>query len=108
MIGGKTIYEEIASKLFSIAPNAAKTATLKATGLTDTVDACTFQFDYVDENNERKWFFPESKTATGDFRKLLYLLRKSYIESGQPSWFGCDFAIKIKSGKFELNLKYPD
>ncbi len=108
MIGDKTIYQKIGGILLGAAPADSKKIIMNVFDLSENGDGCSFTFDYVNKSNDQNWFLPEDSSIYENLRELLTFLRQSYIDDGQPYWTGCLFTLNADTGKFEMDLTYPE
>lgn len=106
MVGDKSLYPEIGQWIFNSSPDEAEKLVMRAS-LSDEGDVGTFEFDYIKMGGITNWFDAGAK-ATTELTKLLNILRKSYIDEGQPSWNKYEFILDVKTGRFEFNIDYED
>jgi len=109
MIGNTALYQEIGQTLYNSSPDEAVKVIMRATlDISDEGDVGTFEFDYVDNAGDVKWFPFGLNIDTTRLRDLLTLLRQSYLENKQPTWNKCEFILDVITGKFEFNIDYED
>lgn len=75
--------------------------------LADEGDACQFEFDWVNKEDEVNWFSPEGLAGT-ILTELLASLRAYFLSSNQPAWKSCRFIVDVESGKFSMELFYDE
>lgn len=102
------LYNKIGQLLFNIAPDGAKKITMEAS-LSSENDHCKFQYEYVDENNELKWFTGGGK-ANSEMVSYLVELKKYFLNNnltnGNPIWTGCIAIVDVENSKISIEFKY--
>ena len=98
MIGNKKYYQEIGQVLFNSVPQGAKKLFMKCSlVISDQGDVATFEFDYIDEKGNKRWFPFDSKVDTNKLRRLLTKLRKFFIDENSEVWNKCEYVMDIAS-----------
>ncbi len=107
MIGDKSLYEKIGQAIYNSSPDGAVKLIMNASlVISGDGDVGTFEFDYIDEHGNKRWFPFGSDVDTPTLQRLLTQLRQSYIDDGQSPWNKCEFILDIEAGKFEFNIDY--
>lgn len=105
------IYKEIGQLLYNSAPDDAKLIIMDAE-LSPEGDSCRFNYDYINDNNEKKWFLPEDGLTDQRLRELLVSLREFFIENfkskQKPFWHGCIAKLDIEKSEINIEFKYDD
>lgn len=105
------IYKEIGQLLYNSAPDDAKLIIMDAE-LSPEGDSCRFNYDYINDNNEKKWFLPEDGLTDQRLRELLVSLREFFIENfkskQKPFWHGCIVKLDIEKSEINIEFKYDD
>ncbi|ELV2766839.1 hypothetical protein ACM94E_000984 [Enterobacter cloacae] len=103
------IYKEIGQLLYNSAPGDAKLVIMEAE-LSPEGDSCHFNYDYINEKNEKNWFLPEDGVTDQRLRELLVLLRRFFIENfkskEKPFWHGCIAKLDIPKSEITIDFKY--
>ncbi|RKS85746.1 hypothetical protein DES39_1159 [Orbus hercynius] len=103
------IYNDIGKILFSISPDGAKKVILQAEFVPEG-DVCTFLYDYVDADNNTKWFDNDSAQASSDLMDYLIELREftivNNLTNGNSIWIGCIVTVDIEKAKINIDFKY--
>ena len=100
------ICNKIAQCLFDNAPDVPKMVVMRA-DLADAGDACQFEFDWVNKENEVNWFMPEGLAGT-ILTELLASHRAYFVSVNQRPWKSCLFTVDVEGGKFSMELFYGD
>ena len=109
MIGDKSIYPKIAQAIFNASPERARKLIMRASlVVSNNGNVGEFEFDYVDQEGNTKWFPMGTDIDTGLIHDLLTELRQSYIDNGQGAWNKCEFIVDAEHSKFEFNIDYED
>ncbi|KGM27451.1 hypothetical protein KS18_15160 [Photorhabdus luminescens] len=105
------IYAEIGQLLYNAAPDNAKKIIMD-TELSLEGDCCQFKYDYIDSNDEMRWFLPEDGIIDHRLRELLVTLRQFFIENihseKKPHWSGCIVTVDVEKMKLNIDFKYDD
>ncbi|WP_244182147.1 hypothetical protein [Proteus terrae] len=86
------IYQKIGQLLIDSSPSDAKKIIVRAQLFCER-NGCTYEFDYVDKNNELNWYDPDGK-AINDLTDILEDLRSFYIDN-----------IKSEKNHFGMGVK---
>lgn len=100
------ICNKIAQCLFDNAPVGPKKIVMRA-DLAEEGDACQFEFDWVNKENEVNWFMPEGLAGT-ILTELLASHRAYFVSANQRPWKSCQFTVDVEGGKFSMELFYGD
>ncbi|NHB63733.1 immunity protein YezG family protein [Photorhabdus sp. RW14-46] len=107
------IYAEIGQLLYNAAPDHAKKIIMD-TELSPEGDYCQFKYDYMDANDEIRWFSPKDNGGLTNekLRELLVSLRQFFVENihskQKPHWTGCIVVIDVEKMKLNIDFKYND
>ncbi|MEN4831403.1 hypothetical protein [Pantoea vagans] len=105
------IYRKIGQLLYNSAPDNAKFIIMDAE-LTVAGDSCRFNYDYINENDEKNWFLPDDGLTDQKLRELLVLLRKFFVENfkskEKPFWHGCIVMLDVEKSEINIDFKYGD
>ncbi|MBQ0215524.1 hypothetical protein OSB94_12965 [Proteus vulgaris] len=104
------IYQKIGQLLIDSSPFDAKKIIVKAQLFCER-NGCTYEFDYVDKNNELNWYDPDGK-AINDLTDILEDLRSFYIDNikseKESFWHGCEITLDLETMKINIDFKYED
>lgn len=100
------ICNKIAQCLFDSSPEDPKKIIMLA-DLADEGDACQFEFDWINKEDEVNWFLPEGLTGK-ILIELLAAHRAFFVSSNQPAWKSCRFTVNVENGKFSMELFYGE
>ena len=99
---------EIGQLLFKSSPNGAKKV-IAQLEFTPEMDACTYIFDYYNQNNELNWYTLDTD-ITSPLIDMVRELRQYYIDNnltnGLPAWRGCIITVDIENAKIDFEFKY--
>ena len=99
---------EIGQLLFKSSPNGAKKV-IAQLEFTPEMDACTYIFDYYNQNNELNWYTLDTD-ITSPLIDTIRELRQYYIDNnltnGLPAWRGCIITVDIENAKIDFEFKY--
>ena len=99
---------EIGQLLFKSSPNGAKKVIARLE-FTPEMDACTYLFDYYNQNDELNWYTLNSD-ITSPLIKAVRELRQYYIDNnltnGLPVWRGCIITVDIENANIDFEFKY--
>ncbi|MDR1845023.1 MAG: hypothetical protein LBR63_14915 [Citrobacter amalonaticus] len=103
------IYREIGQLLYNSAPDGAKLIVMNA-DLSEEGDSCRFNYDYINENDEKNWFLPSDGLTDQRLRELLILLRQYFIDNfksqEKPFWHGCIATLDVEKSEINIDFKY--
>lgn len=104
----QVIYQKIGQLLVNSGPLDAKKIIVRAE-LFCNRDGCTYEFDYINQNNELNWYDPDSK-AISDLTDELEYLRSLYIDNIESEkcsfWHGCEIHLDLELMKIDIDFKY--
>lgn len=104
------IYQEIGLLLVDAGPSDAQKLMVRAE-LFPEGDGGKYEFDYIDEAGELKWFDPDGR-AVGDLTGLLVQLREYFVTNnliaGVGVWNGCEICLIVEEMKFGIEFTYSE
>ena len=106
----QVIYQKIGQILVDSGPTNAKKIIVRAK-LFKERDGCSYEFDYVDKDDQLDWYDPDSR-AVSDLTDTLEELRSFYIaniKSEKSSiWNGCEISLDLETMKINMDFKYEE
>jgi len=107
VIGDKSLYQKIGQTIYNASPDGSVKLIMNASlAISSEGNVGTFEFDYVDQEGNKKWFPFGANIDTASLQVLLTQLRQSYIDDGQLPWYKCEFILDVATGNFEFNIDY--
>ena len=99
---------DIGQLLFKSSPNGAKRVIARLE-FTPEMDACTYLFDYYNQNDELNWYLLDDD-ITIPLIDTVTELRQYYIDNnltnGLPAWRGCIITVDIENANIDFEFKY--
>lgn len=104
------IYQKIGKILVNSGPTNAKKIIVRAE-LFKERDGCSYEFDYLDKDNQLDWYDPDSR-AVSDLTDTLEELRRFYIANIKPEkssiWNGSEISLDLETMKINMDFKYEE
>ncbi|MFF7707579.1 hypothetical protein [Pseudomonas sp. NPDC007930] len=102
------IYNDIGGVLIEVAPAGACKIIMRVQ-LSQELDSCEYEYDYIDEQGVVAWFTAGGRANT-DILKLLTELCSWYVENkltgGLPAWSGCEVILDLVKVKISIDFIY--
>jgi len=103
-------WKKIGNILYECGPSSAKKIIVRAEVFPED-DGGKYEFDYLDENGDLDWFYPDGR-AIADLTDALIAYKKFFLENnltnGKPVWSKCEITVDIPEEKISINLQYDD
>lgn len=103
-----SIYNGISQILLNVAPIEAKKVIMKAKFLSND-QRCHYEYDYINDLNERNWFTTSRYVNLGILNYLIKL-RQFHIDNnltnGKTIWTGCELMIDLDKNRVNINFMY--